>query len=92
MEFKIKSSDNCLKISGSLTFSNIKLFEVTVYSLIKKYNNIILDTNNIINIDALGVNSIVEAYIFSLEKGKNLLFYGKGSKDIIDELHYRNVA
>ena len=92
MEFKIKSSDNYLRISGDLTISNVKLFEIMVYSFIKKYKNIIVDIGNITNIDTLGVNSIVEAYQFSIKKEKNLLFCGKGSKDIIDELYYRDVA
>ncbi|GFD97140.1 MULTISPECIES: STAS domain-containing protein [Tenacibaculum] len=92
MEFKIKSSKNYLKISGDLTLTNVQLFEVMIYSFIKKYKDISIDISNVTNIDTLGVNSIVEAYQFSLKNKKNLLFCGKGSKDIMDELYYRNVA
>ncbi|AZJ31848.1 STAS domain-containing protein [Tenacibaculum mesophilum] len=92
MEFKIKSSKNYLKISGDLTLTNVQLFEVMIYSFIKKYKDINIDISNVTNIDTLGVNSIVEAYQFSLKNKKNLLFCGKGSKDIMDELYYRNVA
>ena len=92
MEFKINYSENSLKLSGQLTENNIQLFKLVTYKYLTKCDKLTLDMNNVTCVDKLGVKSILALYKYSLRHHKDILFYGNGARDIIEELHHKNIA
>ncbi|WP_299104790.1 hypothetical protein [uncultured Tenacibaculum sp.] len=93
MEFRIRHiNENSLKLSGELNKSSLELFEFVTYQALNKYSNLTLDISKVTTIDKVAIESILTLYKHSLKKEKVLLFYGYGAKDILDEIHYKNIA
>ncbi|MCF2875624.1 MULTISPECIES: STAS domain-containing protein [unclassified Tenacibaculum] len=91
MGFKITHSDGHLHLNGELNINNLSFVKKNVNSYFKKNESIVLDIDNVTEIDPHGIDYIIKLYQKAKTLEKKFLFYGKGSRDIIDELQYRNI-
>lgn len=91
MGFEITHSNGYLHLNGALNLNNLSFAKKNINSYFKKNKSIILDINNVTEIDPDAIDYIIKLYQKAKNLEKKFLFYGKGSRDIIDELHYRNI-
>jgi len=91
MDFQVSSINNQFILSGIVQAHNFNKVEKGITTVLKKYQNVILDINDVSEMDAYSVNSIINIFEKTSNTNKNISIKGFGAKDIYDELIQKNI-
>lgn len=86
MALAIEKLHNVFYVKGTIDYLSSHFFKKYIELQLFKYQNIVIEINQVQKIDRLGMDTLALLYRFSLEKKKDLKFIGYGCKEIYDEL------
>ena len=88
MDLKITNCNNFYKIKGSLNKNNLDVFKNEFKNVFARLDSVTISIENVVSMDAFGVNALGELHKESILKNKSLAIIGMGCEDLYN--HFKS--